>query len=155
LALEAEAGFEVAGHARDEDEARLLVKQVRPAGLLFDYEGLGPSAGPRVWRLPRPASGPRIPLLPTPPSQGNVERVLRVGAAGLVGKQQAFATLLRAFRAVAAGELWANRRATAHVVELLASPSDRGASAAERLTGREWDIADAVGQGLRNKDIAR
>jgi len=122
---------------------------------LFDYEGLGPSAERAIRRLHRIARGTRILVLATRSSDETVERVLRVGASGLIGKQQTFNTLVRAIRAVAAGELWANRRATAHVVELLSGPSDRGASESERLTSREWDITDAVGQGLRNKEIAR
>ena len=131
------------------------MKESRPAVLLFDYEGLGPSAERAIQRLHRSAKGTRILVLATRSSDETVERVLRSGASGLVGKQQPFATLVRAIRAVAAGELWANRRATAHIVELLSGPSDRNASPVERLTRREWEITDAVAQGLRNKDIAR
>jgi two-component system, NarL family, response regulator YdfI len=83
-----------------------------------------------------------------------VARVLRVGAMGLVGKQLDFATLVRAIRVVAAGELWANRRVTAQTVEHLANGPDR-ATGEGRLTQREAEIAEAVGRGLRNKDIAR
>lgn len=155
LALESVPGLEVAGHARDEDEARRLVKQVRPTVLLFDYEGLGPSAERAIRRLRRIARGMRILVLATRASDETVERVLRAGASGLVGKQQTFVTLVRAIRAVVVGELWANRRATAHLVEHLAGESERGESAADRLTPREWEITDAVGQGLRNKEVAR
>ena len=155
LALEHESGLEVTGQARDEDDARRIVKRVRPTVLLFDYEGLGPSAERAIQRLRRTARPTRILVLATRSSDETVERVIRAGASGLVGKQQSFATLVQAIHAVAAGELWANRRATAHLVELLSDPFDRGASPAELLTRREWEITDAVSQGLRNKDIAR
>ena len=147
-----EPDFEVVGLARDEDEIRLLLKQKRPGVLLFDYEGLGPGAETAIRRLRRAAPGTRILVLATRSSEETVERVLRAGASGLVGKQQVYATLVRAIRSVAGGELWANRRTTAHVVEHM---SDSPGEASVRLTRREWEITDAVGLGQRNKDIAR
>jgi len=78
--------------------------------------------------------------------------MLRAGAAGLVGKQQTFETLVRAIRAVARGELWANRAAAAQVVEDLAG-SSRSSTFDVRLTAREREIVQAVGLGGRNRDI--
>jgi len=46
---------------------------------------------------------------------------------------------------------WANRRATADFVEHL---TDNFSDANDELTGREWEIAEGVGRGLRNKEIA-
>ena len=153
--LHDEPDLEIAGAARDEEEVRLLLTRTRPAVLLFDYEGLGPSAELAIRRLRRTARSTRILVLATRSGDETLERVLRAGAAGLVGKQQPFATLVRAIRAVAAGELWANRVATAHVVERLAVPASGGREPDERLTEREWEIVDAVGQGIRNKEIGR
>jgi len=155
LKLRDERDLEVAGVARDAEEARLVLGRESPSVLLFDYEGLGPSAELAIRRLRRAARGTRILVLATRSGDETLERVLRAGAAGLVGKQQPFATLLRAIRAVAAGELWANRIAAAHVVERLAAPSNPGAQFDERLTRREWEIVDAVGQGIRNKEIGK
>ena len=156
LALESQTSLEVVGLARDEDEACRLIQKRRPSVLLFDYEGLGPSAERAIQRLRRSVRGTRILVLATRSSDETVERVIRAGASGLVGKQHSFATLVRAIHAVAAGELWANRRATAHVVESLSDSGSHHAEApTERLTDREWEITDAVSQGLRNKDIAR
>jgi DNA-binding NarL/FixJ family response regulator len=153
--LQEQPEFEIAGAARDEEEVRALLAKSRPAVLLFDYEGLGPSAELAIRRLRRTARGTRILVLATRSGDETLERVLRAGAAGLVGKQQPFATLVRALRAVAAGELWANRVATAHVVERLAAPLPGGGEPDERLTDREWEIVDAVGQGIRNKEIGK
>jgi DNA-binding NarL/FixJ family response regulator len=154
VALENTSSLEVAGQARDEEETLRVVKQKRPAVVLFDYEGLGPSIEKAIQRLRRAARKTRILVLATRSSDETVERVLRAGASGLVGKQQSLATLVHAIQAVAAGELWANRRATAHVVELLSGDPDRSEPPGERLTHREWEITEAVGRGLRNKEIA-
>jgi DNA-binding NarL/FixJ family response regulator len=155
LKLRDEKELEVAGVARDEDEVRQLVSRHRPSVLLFDYEGLGPSAELAIRRLRRAAPSTRILVLATRSSDETLERVLRAGAAGLVGKQQSFETLLRAIHSVASGELWANRAAAAHAVERLATPPGNAEPPDERLTSREWEIVDAVGHGIRNKEIGR
>ena len=148
LALENEPGLELVGRAGNEEEARRILRQGRPSVLLLDYEDLEPSCERAIQRLRRLARSTRILVLATRSSDETVERVIRAGASGLVGKQQTFATLVHAIRAVAAGELWANRRATAHLVEFLADPTTREA-APTRLTRREREITEAVGQGLR------
>ena len=152
LKLHEEPDLEVAGVARDEDEARALLAREHPQVLVFDYEGLGPGSEAAVRRLRRVARGTRILVLATRSSQETLERMLRAGAAGLVGKQQTFETLVRAIRAVARGELWANRAAAAQVVEDLTGPS-RSSTFDVRLTAREREIVQAVGLGGRNRDI--
>jgi len=154
LKLADEPDIEVTGQAHGEDELRALVTRGRPDVLLFDYEGLGPGAELAIRRLRRSSRATRVLVLATRSSEETLERVLHSGAAGLVGKGQPFATLVRAIHAVAAGELWANRVAAAHVVEHLAAPAGAG-QPDERLTRREWQIVEAVGQGIRNKEIGK
>ena len=149
--IENEADVEVVGRATSETEISRLLKAERPHVLLFDYEGLGPNAERVIFRLRRAAPSTRILVLASRSSQETVERVLRVGASGLVGKQLDCVTLIRAIHVVAGGELWANRRATADFVEHL---TDNFSDANDELTGREWEIAEGVGRGLRNKEIA-
>lgn len=153
--LNREGSFQVVGQALDEDQIVRLLKTERPQVLLFDYEGLGPNAESVISRLHRLAPATRILVLATRSSQETIVRVLRVGASGLVGKQLEFATLVRAIHALAKGELWANRRATADFVEHLTDSSGRVAASDGQLTSRESEIIDDVGRGLRNKDIAR
>lgn len=153
--LSREGSLEVVGRASSEDQIVRLLKAEKPQVLLFDYEGLGPNAESVISRLHRGAPATRILVLATRSSQETVVRVLRVGASGLVGKQLDFATLVRAIHALAIGELWANRRATADFVERLTDDSGRAAASDGQLTSRETEIIDDVGRGFRNKDIAR
>ena len=152
--LAGESDFRIAGLARDEEGIVAVLKKQPARVLLLDYEGLGPHIEALIPRLRRAAPSTRILLLATQSADETVEHVLRVGASGLVGKQLGFEVLVRAIRIVAAGELWANRRVTARTVERLAETHTRDAFA-EQLTSRESEIAEAVGRGLRNKDIAR
>jgi len=149
--LRVERGITVVGEAADEDEIGRLLARERPAILIFDYEGLGPSAEGTLNRLRRSAPTTRILVLASRSSDETVQRVLRAGASGLLGKHLEFSMLLRALRAVAAGEVWANRHATSEALEGLT-----GAARASKngLTVREQQIAEACGRGLRNKEIA-
>lgn len=133
----------------------MVLKAATPEVLIFDYEALGPNPESTIARLHRTAPRTRILVIAKLSADEDAERVLRAGAAGLVGKQLDFDTLLRAIRAVAAGEVWANRRAQALALERLTNFS-RGAPEPEaRLTKREQQIVDGVTRGLRNKEIAR
>jgi len=152
--LDQEPDLEVVGQGHDEDRIAEVIKQATPDLLLFDYEALGPNSESIIARLRRLAPRTRILVIATRSADENVERVLRAGASGLMGKQLEFGTLLRAVRAVAAGEIWANRRAQALTLEHL---TDFAAGAPEpegQLTKREHQIVDGVARGLRNKEIA-
>ena len=153
--LTQEPDLKVVGQAHDEDRIVEVIKDTAPTLLLFDYEALGPNSESIIGRLRRLAPRLRILVMATRSADENVERALRAGASGLVGKQLDFDSLLRAMRAVAAGEIWANRRAQALTLEHL---TDFAAGASEpdgQLTKREQQIVDGVARGLRNKEIAR
>lgn len=153
--LKQEPDIEVVGEAHDEDSILEVIKETDPALLLFDYEALGPNSESIIGRSRRLAPRIRILVIATRSADENVDRALRAGACGLVGKQLAFETLLRAVRAVAGGEIWANRRAQALTLEHLTNFA-AGASAPDaQLTKREQQIVDGVARGLRNKEIAR
>ncbi len=150
--LDEEPDLIVVGRACNEEEVGKLLAKESPQILVFDYEGLGPSGESTVGRLRRSAPGTRILVLASRSSDETVERVLRAGASGLVGKHLEFAVLAHAIQAVAAGEIWANRRATSLAMEILTGPSSNVPKS--DLTKREQEIADACSQGLRNKEIA-
>jgi DNA-binding NarL/FixJ family response regulator len=153
--LKKEPDLEVVGQAHDEDGIVEVIKKATPALLLFDYEALGPNSESIIGRLRRLAPRIRILVMATRSADENVERALRAGACGLVGKQLDFESLLRALRAVAAGEIWANRRAQALTLEHLTSFGAGAAEPEDQLTKREQQIVDGVARGLRNKEIAR
>jgi len=153
--LNQESDVNVVGQAHDEDRIVEVIREASPALLLFDYEALGPNSESIIGRLRRLSPRTRILVIATRSADENVERALRAGAAGLVGKQLGFETLLRAIRAVAAGEVWANRRAQALVLEQLTDFSGGASEPEGQLTKREQQIVDGVARGLRNKEIAR
>lgn len=153
--LRQERDLELVGEGHDEDEIGMVLKAATPEVLIFDYEALGPNPESTIARLRRTAPSTRILVIAKRSADEDVECVLRAGAAGLVGKQLDFDTLLRAIRAVAAGEVWANRRAQALALERLTNFSGATSEPEAQLTKREQQIVDGVARGLRNKEIAR
>jgi len=150
-----EMWIDVVGRAADENELRQLTSQQTPKVILLDYEGLGPNAEGLVSRLRRLAPKVRVLVLARRSGAQTVVSLLRAGAAGLVGKDVDLSILLNALRAVAAGEVWADRKAAAQALEQLAAPVRTEPEGQVVLTRREWEVVEAVGRGLRNRDIAR
>jgi DNA-binding NarL/FixJ family response regulator len=153
-ALGQEPWVEVVGRAAGEDELRQLTSEHAPDVILLDYEGLGPNAEGVISRIRRLAPTVRVVALARRSGEETVVSVLRAGAAGLVGKGTDISTLLNAVRAVAAGEVWANRRVAAQAIEQLAAPARPEPDGRVSLTRREWEVVEAIGRGLRNREIA-
>ena len=152
--LSRESWVEVVGRAAGEDELRQLTAEHAPDVIMLDYEGLGPNSEGVIARLRRLAPKVRILVLARRSGEETVVSVLRAGAAGLVGKGTDIGTLLNAVRAVAAGEVWANRRVAAQAIEQLAQPARPEPDGRIVLTRREWEVVEAIGRGLRNREIA-
>ena len=134
---------------------RQLTSEQAPDVMLLDYEGLGPNAEVVVSRLRRHSPTVRVLILGRRFGEDTVVSVLRAGAAGLIAKNVDLSTLLNAVRAVAAGEVWANRKVAAQAIEQPAAPVRTELEGRMLLTRREWEVIEAIGRGLRNHDIAR
>jgi len=149
--LRTDPGLKIIGQAHNENDLARVLRRKRPQALLFDYDALGPNGESLIASLRRTAPATRILVMATRAGSKRVGRVLHAGASGLVGKQIGFETLMRAIHAVARGEGWANRRTTARALGQL---TIRLPAPKDQLTRRERQVADGVGQGLRNKEIA-
>src|SRR5260370_42702039 len=77
---------------------------------------------------------------------------IKLGASGIFLKQNSPATLPRAIRMVAGGEVWVDEK----VMRLLAAAVDESdvQSSAKVLTTREQQVLQGVFEGLTNKEIA-
>jgi DNA-binding NarL/FixJ family response regulator len=87
-----------------------------------------------------------------------ISEALQQGAHGYLPKTATHRELLRAIRALAAGELWAPRTLLTRVVERLRQRvlARQGLPPALRqpLTTREHEVVQGVRQGLTNREIA-
>ena len=155
ILLERETGIKVLGKAVNENEIIALSAEDADPVVLFDFEALGPNSAGVIARVHRAAPRVRVLVLARRSGEDTVTSVLRAGAAGLVGKEMSYKTVLEAIRAAAIGEVWANRWVTAQVIsQLIATCRPEPEEESSTLTRREWEVVDAVGRGLRSREIA-
>lgn len=84
------------------------------------------------------------------------ERALRAGARGYVMKQEATASMLTAIRCVLRGQIYVSNQLEAVILQrLLERPMAVERSPIERLSDRELEIFELIGQGLSTREIAQ
>jgi DNA-binding NarL/FixJ family response regulator len=151
--LDRQPGFRIVGEASDEEEVHRLLVRRRPSVLVFDYDSMTRNPDALIFSLRRTAPDTRILVLSSKATDETIQRVLRAGGSGIVGKHLDAATLVRAIRSVAQGEVWATRQTLARTLQYLSTAQRSTGDAA--LTRRQWEIVEGVSRGLRNKEIGR
>ncbi len=83
------------------------------------------------------------------------ERVLRAGARGYIMKEAGGEALLQAIRQVLSGQTYTSPRVSAKIVEDFSARRPRGSSSPiEKLSDREFEVFQLVGQGKTTREIA-
>ncbi len=150
---------EVVGEAADGAEVVAAVQSHRPDVVLMDIRMPvvdGIAATTAVRRLADP---PHVIVLTTFQADEHVMSALRAGADGFLLKDTPPAEIINAVRLVAAGEAMLSPSVTRTLLAHLGDDeaAERRRTAAERLsalTDREREVADAVGSGASNAEIA-
>jgi len=84
------------------------------------------------------------------------ERVLRAGARGYVMKEAGGEKLLAAIRQVLGGQVYVSERMSASLLDSLTGRRPRGStSPIEKLSDREFEVFQLIGQGRSTRDIAK
>ncbi|GAA5202071.1 response regulator transcription factor [Microbacterium jejuense] len=152
----------IVAQAADGAEGIATVEREQPDVVLMDIrmpvmDGL--AATERILGMPQP---PRVVLLTTFDTDDMVLRGLRTGAAGFLLKDTPPAQLIAAVKDAAAGSPALSPRVAQKLIATATAPErtrDDDARAAARtqltqLTERELEVAQAVGRGLSNAEIA-
>jgi len=150
LMVNAQPDLTVVGEAQTEQDARRLVRELRPDALVVDLS-LDQGDGFNVVRDVN-AHFPHIRVLVLSMHDEAVyaERLLSQGASGYIMKQAATDQLITALRAVLRGERFISETLKANLAQ---RDSDDGDSAS-RLSARELQVISLIGQGLGTREIA-
>lgn len=83
------------------------------------------------------------------------ERVLRAGGRGYIMKQEGGKKLLEAIRHVLSGRIYVSEKMSARILEMFSGEQGTpSASPVERLTDREFEVFQLIGQGKATREIA-
>jgi DNA-binding NarL/FixJ family response regulator len=150
----------IVGEAADGTEVAQAVAKHEPDVVLMDIRMPGMDGLAATELLRAHDDPPEVIVLTTFEVGDDVLRALRAGASGFLLKDTPPADIVRAVRAVAAGEPMLSptvtRRLIDHVTDgRIGDRQRRAREQLERLTDREREVAIAVGLGKSNAEISR
>ena len=150
-----QADMEIVAEAGDGREAARLAQELRPDVVVMDVSMPGWDGLKATERLSKVCPQVKVLALTRHADHGFLTEMLKAGASGYVLKQSASEELIRAVRAVAAGQQYLDPTVTAKVVGSYAGArANRGPGSQESVTGREEEVLRLIALGYSNKEIA-
>jgi len=156
--LDAQPDITVAGEAADGEAALGLALELRPDVVLMDIRmpGLDGLAATRRIAADDRLAAVKVVILTTFDLDEYVFEAIRAGANGFLVKDTEPAELLRAVRAVMAGDALLSPGVTRRLIEEFATRAKDPAGLPDLglLTDREREVVGLVAEGLTNEEIA-
>jgi DNA-binding NarL/FixJ family response regulator len=156
--VDAQPGLTVVGEARGGAEAWRRAIELKPHVIVLDLSMPGVGGIEAAERIAKDCPDVKVLVLTMHEERGYVSRVLRAGAAGYALKRSASSELVRAIRAVAAGERYVDPSLAGDLLAEGIRPTRHhdaeGVARAAELTTREGEVLRYLALGYSNKEIA-
>lgn len=157
LLINAQAGMEVIGEAKDGSEAVDLSLKLKPDVVLMDLSmPPGENGLTATQRLKQQAPDIQILILTMHDDEEYLFRVLHAGASGYILKSAPEMDLIGAIETVASGSAYLYPSATKSLIQEFLHRVGRGEEVEHYhiLTSREQEILSLIAKGYSNKEIA-
>jgi DNA-binding NarL/FixJ family response regulator len=153
--ISSEADLEICGEASGVAEAQELAQAKTPDVAIVDLTLKDGSGIALLKEFKEQYPDMKLLVLSMHDEVLFAERALRAGAVGYVSKDKASRTIVQAVRAVMAGQVHLSQRMTQRMMQrAVGMKSDPMRSPIERLTDREIEIFEMIGQGMTTRGIA-
>jgi two-component system, NarL family, nitrate/nitrite response regulator NarL len=160
MLLESQPGVTVVGEGSGPEDALAAAVREQPDIVLLDLDLVNTNGLDLLPQLQAAAPGTHVVVLTGVRDVETHRRAVRLGAVGLVHKEESVGRLLEAIGKVSAGEVWLDSLLIASVLGEMtrprtSQPIDPEAVKIKALTARERQIIKLVGQGMKNQAIAK
>ena len=154
LMIDAEPDLTVCGEAESYEQAVASIDRLKPDVAVVDIS-LGGRSGIDLIKDVR-GKKPDLPILVLSMHDESLqaERALRAGAKGYIMKREATSNVIGAIRHVIKGGIYVSDRISARLLGKMADAPAGTRSPLERLSDRELEIFNLIGQGLSPRTIA-
>jgi two-component system nitrate/nitrite response regulator NarL len=152
MLIENEPDMVIVGGAGNSADALAIAAREQPDVIVLDLDLGGEDAIDSLRALMASSEGSRVLILTGVNDPERHRRAGHLGAVGVLLKDQAGKTLIKAIRKVHAGEVWFESSMIAHILTTRAS--DPEAARIETLTERERVVIALVAEGLTTRRIA-
>ena len=153
--INGESDLIVCSHANSAEEALKELTKHSPDLLITDMTMPGRGGLELIKDLK--ALYPNLPVLVVSMHDEMIyaERVLRAGARGYIMKEAGGDKMLEAIRKVLSGQIYVSEKISLKIIDLFfSSESKKGSSPIEKLTDREFEVLQLIGEGKSIKEIA-
>jgi len=153
--IEPEPDLEICGQAEDAAGALRTIRETRPDLAVVDIS-LKDSSGIELIKDLKVRFPDLVVLVLSMHDESfYAERVLRAGAKGYVTKDEATEDVILAIRKLLDGGLYLSEKMSAKMLsKFVEGPAERGTTPMERLTDRELQVFELIGQGISTRNIA-
>jgi DNA-binding NarL/FixJ family response regulator len=153
--ISSESDLEVCGEASAVAEAQELAASTRPDVAIIDLTLKDGSGITLIKEFKERYPNIKVLVLSMHDELLFAERALRAGAVGYVSKDKVSRTIVHAIRAVLGDKVYLSQRMTQRMMHrAVGSRANSARSGFERLTDREVEIFEMIGQGLTTRGIA-